>query len=200
MEPWAEVDVLKAQWIVADEPQPADDDEIRRFTGEDYPELCGRCRAAIDAGWLMLIECELWDGRFYCDDDPEAGLMYAGDEKWLCGGHECACRQEEEEPAEDGIERVCWLTAEVTRYAWGWEVVEYGTYTLPVTGEWHDLSQLAVEVGQALDRQATANWEGVTAVIDYGREWAEINIDIMSGSREMYAMLLEGEKDHVGVS
>ena len=199
MEPWAETDILQAQWVVADE-QPADDDddEIRRFTGDDYPELCQTCRSAIDAGWLVLIEHERWDGVMYCADDPEAGFNYAYDMGWLCGGHECACRQEEDEFVDE--DHVCWLTAEVTRYAWGWEVLEYGAYTLPVTGEWHDLSQLAVEVRQALDRQATANWEGVTAVIDYGREWVEINIDIMSGSREMHAMLLEGEKDHVGVS
>lgn len=196
MEPWAEVDVLKAQWIVADEPQPADDDEIRRFTGEDYPELCGRCRAAIDAGWLMLIECELWDGRFYCDDDPEAGLMYAGDEKWLCGGHECACRQEEE-VEEDEPEWTSWLAVDVTDYASGWQVVERVAYTIfNDSDDYHGLWDLARDTARWLDPKAKTHREVITAVIDHGATWTEINFGFRFGTIEQAAALLEGE-DHV---
>lgn len=171
--------ILDAQWVVA-EAEP-----IERFTSAHYPELCQTCRSAIDSGWQMLIECELWDGVFYCDDDPEAGFTYAYDQGWLCGGRECACRQEQEDDDEPETEFICWLVSTATRYAAGWEVLEEVTNVL-TDGDYYDLRELLVKVGQHLDKRASVDYGGITAVIDHGETWTEINIDIRFGSREQY--------------
>ncbi len=57
------------------------------LTGKDYPELCGKCRAAIDAAAL------LFEGDQEDTDDNEAPLMYAGDHRMLCGGGDCKGEQ-----------------------------------------------------------------------------------------------------------
>ncbi len=49
------------------------------LTGKDYPWVCEKCRAAIDAAAL------LFEGDQEDTDDNEAPLMYAGDHGMLCG-------------------------------------------------------------------------------------------------------------------
>lgn len=55
------------------------------LTGKDYPELCNKCRSAIDACFAMIGEMpEDW-----CDDDNELPCNMAYDLRMFCGKREC---------------------------------------------------------------------------------------------------------------
>lgn len=56
----------------------------RMLTGIDYPELCAKCRAAIDTMYAMLES-----GPDYDRYDDEAAINLVYDNRMYCGGHEC---------------------------------------------------------------------------------------------------------------
>ena len=60
------------------------------LTGKDYPWVCEKCCAAIDAAAL------LFNGDQPDTDDEEAPAMYVYDHKMYCGGHSCKQTQNDE--------------------------------------------------------------------------------------------------------
>ncbi len=57
---------------------------VKFLTGKDYPHLCPKCRAAIDAMALLYR-----DGLMEDTDDDEAPCMAVYDHAMFCGGREC---------------------------------------------------------------------------------------------------------------
>ena len=57
---------------------------VKFLTGADYPHLCAKCRAAIDAMALLYR-----DGLMEDTDDEEAPCLYVYDHALFCGGREC---------------------------------------------------------------------------------------------------------------
>ena len=65
----------------------------RKFlTGKNYPHMCPTCQATIDRIAELFEAGELPD-----TDDPEAPIMFSYDHSLLCGGNDCAEREEREE-------------------------------------------------------------------------------------------------------
>ena len=53
------------------------------LTGKDYPELCSKCRAAIDGAATILFEFGAIENNLYFENS-EAPCDYAYDKRWLC--------------------------------------------------------------------------------------------------------------------
>jgi hypothetical protein len=66
----------------------------RFLNGNDYPELCDKCKSEID---LAVQICEI-NRRYGPDEefDSEAPCMYVYDHRLFCGAHECVNRVGEE--------------------------------------------------------------------------------------------------------
>jgi hypothetical protein len=57
---------------------------VKFLTGKDYPHLCAKCQAAIDAVAELYRE-----GLMEDTDDEKAPCMAAYDHALFCGGREC---------------------------------------------------------------------------------------------------------------